>query len=141
MATKDDITMIAQALSELAMKNNDSYSDTRGNRHKNEPDIEDIYGFEEKSFAKQSPELNSYNYEYENNFAEADPPRSNQLDIDHQGIPIAISKHNNLFQVITTMVFTPKGKSTTAYNTLSNDMEEMQVSDLKYLEETDIMNW
>lgn len=47
MATKDDITMIAKALAELAMKNTDSYSDTRGNRHKYEPDTEDIYGFEE----------------------------------------------------------------------------------------------
>ena len=39
------------------------------------------------------------------------------------------------------MVFTHIGKSTTAYNTLSKDMEEMQVSDLEYLEEPDIMDW
>lgn len=52
-----------------------------------------------------------------------------------------ISKHNYLFQVITTMVLTPKGKSTTAYKTLSKDMEDMQVSDLEYLEEPDIMEW
>ena len=39
------------------------------------------------------------------------------------------------------MVFTHIGNSTTAYNTLSKDMEEMQVSDLEYLEEPDIMDW
>ena len=95
METKDDINMIAQTLKKLAVREDGSYSDTRRNRHMREPETEDIYGFEDKSFAKQSPEPNSYDYEYENNFAESDPPRSNQLDIDHQGIPIAISKHNN----------------------------------------------
>ena len=141
MPTKDDIAMIAKSLAELTMKQNEPYSDTKANRHKYEPDSEDRYGFEEKSFAQQSPEPNSYEYEYEDNFAEADPPHSNQFDVDQRNIPIAISKHNNLFQVITPMVFTPKAKSTTAYKTLSQDMEDMQISDLDYLEETDMMEW
>ena len=39
------------------------------------------------------------------------------------------------------MVFSSKGTYSSAYTTLENDMEDVEVSDLKYLEEPDIMNW
>ena len=116
------------------MKDTDPHLENRGKKHKNVPETEDEdgYRFEERtSFEKQYDEPNSNEYEYEPNFAEPDPPHSDQAEIDHRGVPIAISKHNNLFQVITPMVFTSKGKYTTAYNTLSTDMDEMQVSDLE----------
>ena len=39
------------------------------------------------------------------------------------------------------MVFSSKGKYSSAYATLEKDMEDMEVSYLDYLEEHDIMNW
>ena len=39
------------------------------------------------------------------------------------------------------MVFSSKGKYSSAYATLEKDMEDMEVSDIEYLEDPDIMNW
>ena len=64
-----------------------------------------------------------------------DPVDINEL------VPIEVPKHYNLFQVITPMVLSSKEKNYSAYATLDTNMEDIQVSDLEYLEEPDIMAW
>ena len=54
---------------------------------------------------------------------------------------MAVPKHYILLDIITPMVFSSKGKYSSAYATLEKDMKDMEVSDLDYLEEPDIMNW
>ena len=59
---------------------------------------------------------------------------------NHRVTPIMLPKHYKCIDVITPMLFT-NGQPSTAYYSLTSDLDEMIVSDLDYLEEPDIMNW
>ena len=48
-------------------------------------------------------------------------------------VPISVPKHYKLLDVITPMVFSLKGKYSSAYATLEKDMEDIEVSDIDYL--------
>ena len=78
-------------------------------------------------------------YDTHTNFEKLVQPHLDPVDINEL-VPIALPKHYNLLQVLKPMIFSSKGKYYSAYTTLEKDMEDMEISDLEYLEEPGIMD-
>ena len=79
-------------------------------------------------------------YDTQTRYEKSVQPHLDPVDTN-ETVPMAVPKHYILLDVITPMVFSTKSKGSSAYATLEKNMEDMEVADLDYLEELDIMNW